>query len=371
MRRTFAMLALVGSMVATSAAAQTWTTEIGIQSGYTRIKPAGSGAPDHIDLFGGPGDLFGVFPTNPSLYAIFPWKSKLAIEPSASVYQGNSLFIGDATFVTLGLRGDYLVTPNFYAAVGGVVHWFESGGSGETQLGVQGALGYRFPFVAGLRGRVEASATFFGNSEQLSAANAYAVTLGVSKQIGTLGRAARAPARRATSRAWEPVFGIQGGYVRAHGVGGAGDLTSISFPGLGGAFSALGTPVGPPTLFAILPIGRKIAVEPGIDIHRLQTQGTTIFVGNVALRLNYAVSGGWYAALGGNVVYFKETVLGTETLTGMNLGWGYRFPLGSGLAGRFEVNYSLMGDNANLGPPPGIPAINTLALQFGVTMPLR
>jgi hypothetical protein len=299
------------------------------------------------------------------LFAILPWKNKIAIEPSLSFFQGNSLFLlGDATFVTLGIRGDYSVTPKFYAAAGGVVHWFESGGSGETQLGVQGALGYRFPFVAGLRGRVEASATFFGNSEQLAPANAYALSLGVSKQIGA--RARSAPARRATNRAWGPVFGIQGGYTRAHGVGG-GDLTGLSFPGFGATFGTLGAPAGPPTLFAILPIGRKIAVEPGLDLHRIQSQGTTIFAGNLSVRLNYAVRGGWYGALGGNLQYFKATGADAENVTGLNLGWGYRFPLTSGLGGRVEANYTMMGDNANLGFPP----INTFALLFGVTAPLR
>jgi hypothetical protein len=82
------MLALIAGVVTTSAAAQSWSTEFGIQGGYTRIKPAGTGARDHIDLFSVPGDLFGVFPTNASLFAILPWKNKLAIEPSLSVFQG-------------------------------------------------------------------------------------------------------------------------------------------------------------------------------------------------------------------------------------------------------------------------------------------
>lgn len=162
---------------------------------------------------------------------------------------------------------------------------------------------------------------------------------------------------------------MQGGYVRAHAVGG-GDFTGLSFPGLGGAFATfgnLGAPVGAPSVFAIFPIGRKIALEPGLDLHRIQTQGTTIFVGNLALRLNYAVKGGWYGALGGNLEYAKATGTDAETVTGMNVGWGYRFPFTRGLGGRVELNYSMMGDNANLLLPP----INTFSLLFGVTMPLR
>ena len=369
MQRAFVVLALLGGLITTSASAQNWRTEVGIQGGYTRIKPAGTGVADHVDVFGFPGDLFGVTPSSASLYAIFPWKSKLAIEPTLSFFQGNTVFLlGDATFVTLGLRGDYAVTRKFYVAAGGVVHWYESGGTGETQLGLQGAVGYRFPFIAGLRGRIEGNATFFGNSENLSAANAYGLSFGVSKQIGAAARARAATAqpRRATNRAWEPTFGLQGGYSRAHGVGG-GDLTSLSFPGIGGTFGTLGSVAASPTLFAILPIGRKIAIEPGLDFHRIQSQGATIFSGNLSARLAYAVSGGWYGALGGNLHHLKVTGVSAETITGLNLGWGYRFPLLSGLGGRVELNYNLSRKNDNLGLPP----INTFSINFGVTTPLR
>ena len=144
----------------------------------------------------------------------------------------------------------------------------------------------------------------------------------------------------------------------------------MSFPGVGaafGTFGPLGGPVGPPALFAILPVARKVALEPGLDAHRIQTQGTTVFAGNLALRVNYAVSGGWYGALGGNLEYFKATGLDAETVTGMNLGWGYRFPLTGGLGGRAELNYAMMRDNANLALPP----INTFSLLVGVTLPVR
>lgn len=367
MRRTFAIVGLLAGVTSTLSVsqAQSWRHEVGIQSGYTRVKPAGTGAADHFDLFGIPADLFGVFPTNASLFAILPWKNKLAVETSLSLMQGEAfVLLGNATFVTWGIRGNYAITPKFYAAAGGTLHGFESDGSGETQLGVQTAVGYRFPFVAGLHGRVEASALFLGNSEQLAPANAYAVTLGVSKQFGSRTRAAAA--RRTTNRAWEPVFGFQGGYARAHAVG-QGYLTHLTLPGVGSAFTAFGSPAGQPTLFAIIPIGRKLAIEPGLDLHRLQSTGTTTFAGNLSARVNYAVTGGWYGALGGNLVHVKLTGIDAETLTGLNLGWGYRFPLTAGVGGRFEIDYSMMAKNDNLALPP----INTVGLMFGATVPLR
>jgi hypothetical protein len=66
-------------------------------------------------------------------------------------------------------------------------------------------------------------------------------------------------------------------------------------------------------------------------------------------------------------LYLKASGNSGQTLTGFNLAWGYRFPLTSGLGGRFEMGYTMMAKNTTVGFPP----TNTLALQFGVTMPLR
>ena len=372
MHRTFAMLALL-SALATGARAQSWHTEFGIQSGYTRLKPAGTGASDPIDVFGIPGfNVGGLVPAGASLFAVLPWTNKIAVETSLSARQGNDGLLGDATSLNLGLRGDYVITAKIYGAAGGLLNWIETAGQHETQLGVSAAVGYRFGFVRGLQGRVEANVAFLGKSNLLSPVDIYSVQFGVSKQLGagTGGGAARgrtaAPAR-ASNRAWQPAFGVQGGYTRAHTVGGGNDLTALSIPGIGGAVSVLGTPAGPPVLFALLPIGRKIAIEPGLDASRIQLSGTTVFGGNLSARLNYAVSGGWYAAAGGNLLDVKVTGAGGESVTGMNLAWGYRFPFTSGLGGRFEMGYTMMRKNTSL----GLAATNTLALQFGATMPLR
>jgi hypothetical protein len=365
-QRTLAVLAL-SSFLATGAAAQSWRSEFGFQSGYARIKAAGAGSSAYVDVIGIPGfSLPGVIPARASLFAILPWKNKLAVETSLSALQGNSLgLIGDATFFNLGLRGDYAITPKVYGAFGGALNFVETNGQHETQLGVGGALGYHFDFVRGLRGRVEANVLFFAKSNLLSPVDVYSLDFGVSKQLGVA--RGRTTASRASNRAWQPMLGVQGGYTRSHAVGGGADLTGISVPGLGGAISVLGTPAGPPVLFAILPIGRKIAIEPGVDLSRIQTSGTTVFGGNVSARLDYAVSGGWYGAVGGNLLYIKASGNSGRTVTGLNLAWGYRFPLTSGLGGRFEMGYTMMGKNTDLALRP----TNTLALQFGVTMPLH
>lgn len=363
MRKCIAVLALIGLGAGTASAQSSWNSEFGIQGGYARIVVPGTGT--KIDAFDLPGfSISPLLPTYNSLFAILPYKDKIAIEPSLSASQGNAL--GDATLFNLGLRADYALTPKVYAAAGATLHWVETGGVHETQLGVQAALGYRLHLVGALNARLEAHVIATKKAAQLPPADVYALLFGVSHRVGG---AAAAPARRAASPSlWAKTVGVSGGYTRTHGAGGLGDITNVALPGWGAGLSPLGLPlVTPPTVFAIFPIGRKIAIEPGMDLHRVQSSGTTVFGGNFAARLDYAVHGGWYGAAGGNLAYFKATGANSETLTGANVAWGYRFHLTGNLGGRFEANYTMMGKNDNL----GVPALNTLGLMFSTTMALR
>jgi len=296
-----------------------------------------------------------------------PWKQKIAIEPELAFSQLFSGGTTEATLVHLGLRGDYALTRDFYFAAGGLLGYIENNATNEVVVGVQGGLGYRRRLTGPLNLRVEARVALWGKSENLGAFNTYSGLLGVSTALRS-NRAGR-PASAARSR-WTKQLGISGGYASIHAPGVAGgDFTALMLPGYGGGFQGLGaTGVNfPPTVFIIFPIGQKVALEPGFDIHRAQANGTTVFNGNLAARLNYAVSGGWYAALGGNLNYFKTTGADAGTRTGLNLAWGYRFPLLASLGSRVEANYTVMGDNADA----GLPATNTFAVMFGVMMPLR
>ena len=179
-----------------------------------------------------------------------------------------------------------------------------------------------------------------------------------------------APAPRATAddRAWKTVVGIQGGYTRVHAVNGAGDLSALSLPGIGGNLSGTGSlTMNPPTMFVIFPVGRKLAIEPGLDIHRTQGNGQTISSINLSTRANYAVTGGWYAAAGGNLVLLHATGVGGGNVAGANLAWGYRFPVKGSLGGRAEINYTMMADNSTFGVPP----MNTLGVMLGLTMAMK
>src|SRR6267142_1944497 len=203
-QRTLAVLALMTGLVTTAQAQQQWHSEFGISSGYSRIKPAGTGASDHVDVFGIPSfSLAGVIPGGASLFGIVPVKNKLAIELSAGALQGNVILpglVGDATFFNVDARADYALTRKVYAAAGAALNFVENGGVHETQVGVEAAVGYRFGFILGLRGRVEANAVFLHKTDLVDPRDVYALEFGVSKQLGAHGRST-APAR-ATNRAW-------------------------------------------------------------------------------------------------------------------------------------------------------------------------
>jgi hypothetical protein len=365
-QRTFATLALLVSVATSAQAQKSWQTEFGIQGGFTRLVAAGTGG-DPTDAFSLPGFNLGTLvPSAAGLYVTIPWTQKLAVEADIAASQFSSGV--SVTLVSLGVRGDYAVTRHFYAGAGGAITYNNGVGANETQLGVQAALGYRYRLSRTLNGRLEARTTFFGKAENAQALNTYSVLAGVSTVTSRGGRPARSTSPAPSRRAWAAQLGIAGGYANVHVVGG-GSLTALAIPGYGGGLSSIvvNEITLPPTVFAIIPIGNKIAVEPALDIHRFQGSGQTDFSGNLSARLNYAVHGGWYAALGGNLHYIKSTGVDAGTRTGLNLGWGYRFPFLAGLGGRVETNYTMFGKNTKLGVAP----TNTFGLMFGATMALK
>ncbi len=279
---------------------------------------------------------------------------------------------GSATVAALGLRGNYAISDRFYAAGGGALSYSNGAIVNETQLGLQAAVGYRRRLSGPLNGRLEVRTTLWGKTANVPPQNTYSVLLGVSTATSS-GGAARGAPRARTSRAWMTQLGVAGGYANVHeigGPGGLGDVTVLALPSYGGGLGGLlGFPevVLPPTMFAIIPIGAKIALEPGVDIHRFQSGGTTNFSGNVSARVDYAVHAGWYGAVGGNLHYIKSTGADAVTRTGLNLAWGYRFALTGPLGGRMEVNYTLFGAKRAVGIAP----LNTLGLMFGALVPLK
>jgi hypothetical protein len=369
--RTFASLALLTVLATTAQAQKSWQTEFGIQGGFTRLVAAGSGL-DPTDAISLPGfNLGNALPATAGVYAIIPWTQKLAVETDFAASQFSAGLT--VTFLSLGVRGDYALAKNLYAAAGGALA-YNNGLANETQLGIQGAIGYRFRLTGALSGRFEGRTSFFGKASDAGAANAYAFLFGVSTVTSRGRGGATRTSAPAAHRAWRTQLGIAGGYADAHLIG-AASVTSLAFPGYGGALgNAFGSVVSqfravalPPTVFAILPIGNKVAIEPGLDIHRFQTGGQTDFSGNLSVRLDYAAHGGWYGTLGGNLHYIKTSGVNAATRPGLNLGWGYRFPIVAAVGGRVEANYTMFGKNSDLALPP----TNIFGLMFGLAMPIK
>jgi len=368
--RTFAILALLAGSTTGAQAQQSWQTEFGMQGGWTRLVFAGSHS-DPTDVFSVPGFNLGTLvPTAAGLYAIIPTSGKLAVETDFAASQFS--FGATISAVHLGVRGDYALTRRAYGAAGATLTYI-NGIANETQLGLQAAIGYRYSLSGRLNGRVEVRTTFTGKADNAPPMDLYSVLLGVSTPTGR-GRIARNASPAPSRRTWTAQLGIAGGYANVHLIG-TGSVTALAFPGYGVAFAnTLGSAVPgfgavtlPPTVFAIIPVTDKVAIEPGLDIHRIQGSGQTNFSGNFSARVDYAVHGRWYAGVGGNLQYFKSTGLNAATRTGLNVGWGYRLSLPGTLGGRVELNYTMFRRNTDLLLDP----TNVLGLMIGITMPLK
>lgn len=364
MRRTFAMLALAAGVSTSVQAQRAWQPEIGFQAGYSQSKPAGTGVDDKQTFFMLPG-VSTIVPvlTYGSIYAIIPWSDKVAVEPTFGFSQFT--LIAGATAARVGARINYAITPKLYGAAGGVLNYL-SAGTSSTQLGLQLGLGYRLKFTQSLNGRIEAQWVSTGNTDNIAPFNTYSVLVGVATPLSARGVPPVRSARAASNSVWRRSVGINGGYTHVHLTGG-GDAVFLSAPGIGGSLGGLDVYApGPATVFAIFPIGRKIALEPGLDIASID-QGTGSAMG-VAFsgRLNYAFSHGWYGALGGQLAHVNPSTGNSASVFGAVLAWGNRFNLTSNLGGRVELNYLAFPNNSDVGT-----AANTFSVLFGLTMPLK
>ena len=366
-----------------------WSPELGVQGGFSRFKASGTGRrADQADFFDVPG--FTLSPLVPAsgataLYAIIPVHGKLALEPSFATSQLEGGTGHGLTLVLASLRSDYALTKSVYAAAGALLGFIETTGQHQTQLGVTAAVGYRLHLAGRLNGRLEADWQTTKKVALLPPWNTYSLLFGISSPVtrgaadhsalasqGATGGGVGRPANR-----WQPVIGIQSGYQRTHQVGSSGDITVMSFPSWGSGLttSPLGGAIAPsaPTMYVIVPVAPRLALEPGVDLHRTQFKNITAFSGNFAGRLDYALSGGWYAAGGVNLHLIKatkgaftDTSKTTVSVPGVNLAWGYRFHLSGELAGRVEINYTMFKANGDLSQ-----ATNTVGLMVGAAMPLK
>jgi hypothetical protein len=213
---------------------------------------------------------------------------------------------------------------------------------------------------AGVSARIEAQGVSLPRTEGLVPVNLYALLLGVSKQSG----ASTPSEERPRGGPWRLAFGAAGGYVRNHSRGHIAGLpvsaeqTLIALPG-----SAAATPT---TLYTIVPLTGRLALELGLDAHRSANSDSASFTSQLASRIDVALDDGWYAAAGGSLRYVEATGSKGFALAGASLAAGCRFPLTPRLGGRVELSYTVFKERRTFPL-----AQNIVAVMFGVTVPVR
>ncbi|HEX4633873.1 MAG TPA: hypothetical protein VH163_08580 [Gemmatimonadales bacterium] len=173
-----------------------------------------------------------------------------------------------------------------------------------------------------------------------------------------------------SAQSWDTEFGIQGGFTRLKATGspfGGSRIDVYSIP------SATILDIYPtaPAVFAVFPVGDKMALEPGLSF--IQESGTPIggaypTVAAASLRLDYAITPSFYGALGaytryaggspGSSVHYSHFQFGLEAAA------GYRLHLNPRLNGRVEIQAVTIGKtNTNI-------PYNLYSALFGLSTPL-
>lgn len=354
--RPLLLIALLASAAA-PVPGQSWHTELGIRGGWVRLKHAGTGRPDQIDLIDLPGgDYLGQVQAQSALFMTLPLSGLVALEPSLSLQQNTpSLIVG--TTMLAGLRADVALPAGWFLGAGGLLRYRDGTGV-AMQPGVQVAVGWRTEVLGPISVRAEAQFNGFKKTSQTFAYDAYAFELGLSTRLDT-----PTPAHPRSHPDWEPMIGIAGGYARAHLVGG-GDLAVFSAPSLGTGSLAGVFAGGPAPFFFLVPIRGPLAFEVGLDAHRAQSSPgpTTVFSGQVAPRLDLALGPHWYLALGGRAHFLAGSGEPVVAVPGVGLAAGYRLDVTPDVALRTELSYALDHGRTDFGIVPA----NTLGLTIGL-----
>lgn len=342
---------------AATAHGQSWTTQVGIQGGWSRVQQTGVASAPLFSLTFPGLSLGSSLPAPGALFVIAPISGRLAVEPGFSAAQLGLL----GSSATLGVRLNYAMGRGMYAALGGLLAYRQANGATDVQPGVQASLGFRRRVSGTLHGRVEVHWQTIAGSDRFTAKNAYSVLLGLSAPVGRGERAGPRPGR------WRTTVGVQGGYASYH-IAGLGGFTFLSVPGLGGGMY-LGTSlpiVLPPTVFLTVPVGRRMAIEAGLDVNRLQRSDSSQLAANTTIRVNYAFDSHWYAAGGAALHTLTQTDERATSVPGLYVAGGYRFPFAGALGARVEMSYTVMQRNQRFAI-----ASQTFAILMGVTIPLR
>lgn len=377
--RKIHLLAALGVLLAAPAAAQDWHTAFGIQGGFSRFQLTGTGPSGKLDLYGIPtNNIISVYPTAGAAFAILSVGDKLALEPSLTFEQQNFGTSGlPSTVAAAGLRFDYAVTHQFYAALGLYTrYWSIAGPSANSsfQLGLQAGAGYRLHLTSRLEGRVEAQAITVKKTDNNAPFNVYSLLFGLSTSLESAHRPAATRARPAHTGAWEPVLGVAAGYSQVHINRGA-DATILSFPGAG-ASSYPGITIAPsaPSIFGLFPLSERVALEIGMDFTDIRGGTSSIASAQLAPRIDWAVGERWYAALGPSMHFVRNNTAAfrsTVGIAGAGIAWGYRFHLAGAMGGRIEANYGITVGRNQTPSAVGHGSTGAFGLTFGALFPLN
>jgi len=137
---------------------------------------------------------------------------------------------------------------------------------------------------------------------------------------------------------WTPQIGIVGGFARIKpaGTGRPDDVDRVELPGTGSAY---------PTLFVVVPLTSRLALEPAIAASHMAFKEASDLVPSAAssnvrltLRADVALTSRFYAAAGGMIRY-KQADAAHDVQAGALGALGYRQDLGSDLSARIEVQW--------------------------------
>lgn len=161
---------------------------------------------------------------------------------------------------------------------------------------------------------------------------------------------------------WDAELGIQGGIARIKPAGtGGNDQTDVwDLPGLASGYGAL---------FAVVPVTRRLAVEPALVLIQTSVgEPTALFASatsvTLGLRGNVGLASRFYAATGG-VLNYSESSGTHDFQLGIQAALGYRITLGRRLRGRLEAHAITFRKTDNLEP------LNVYALLFGLSARLK
>jgi hypothetical protein len=357
---------LVGAAAPVAAQSMPWKAEVGIRLNYTKTTINGT----DITTAGMPSNGFLSLGGVAGLYGVIPVNDKFAIEPAVGMYDvdfgGTPVTQGD-----MAVRVLYSVAGPFYVAAGPTLSFARISGTQSSVWGVQGAAGYRRHLSGALSGRAEVYVQKDGKSSLVSDEKPSSWGLLVS-----LGITPGAPMNRGGSatRLWTPMIGIQGGYSHLTITNGGTDVSSFSVPGSSNMVLIAGSEapllaVAP--IFAVIPIGERIAVEPSLaySSYKIEGSGNGHALG-LGVRANYAFNRTLYAGLSYDMTSYGggsgSQLDGLDATTGAGVQAGVRFPLVSGFTGRTEISYrKLSADDTFIGDH----TITTLS--FALMAPLK